>query len=149
MLAALKVRDPNSKFIYPMKKIRLACLVEDDPLHVFITKKYIEMSGKVVNLMVCNNGKEAFDTLSTIIKEGEPLPEIIFLDLNMPIWNGWQFLEEFTKIPIDQKIIIYILTSSNNPEDLKKAEGYNLRSNYLIKPITPVNLKKVFDLVLH
>lgn len=128
-----------------MKKIDLACLIEDDPIHVFLTKKYIDMIGKIKNLMICNNGKEAFDKLSAIIKAGESLPELILLDLNMPIWNGWQFLDEFTKIPIDQKIVIYILTSSTNAEDLKRAEEYNLRSNYLIKPITLDSLKKALE----
>jgi len=124
-----------------MKKINLACLIEDDPIHVFLTQKYIEMIGKVENLMICSNGKEAFDKLSAIITAGNVLPELILLDLNMPIWDGWQFLDEFTKIPIEEKVIIYILTSSNNPEDLKKAAEYNLASNYLVKPITLDNLK--------
>jgi len=95
----------------------------------------------VENLMICSNGKEAFDKLSAIITAGNVLPELILLDLNMPIWDGWQFLDEFTKIPIEEKVIIYILTSSNNPEDLKKAAEYNLASNYLVKPITLDNLK--------
>jgi CheY-like chemotaxis protein len=128
-----------------MKKINLACLIEDDPIHVFLTQKYIDMTGRIENLMICNNGKEAFDKLSAIIIAGKVLPELILLDLNMPIWNGWQFLDEFTKIPIEQQIVIYILTSSNNPEDLKKAEEYNLHTNYLIKPITLENLKKALD----
>ena len=124
-----------------MKKINLACLIEDDPIHVFLTQKYIDMIGKVENLMICSNGKEAFDKLSAIITAGEVLPELILLDLNMPIWDGWQFLDEFTKIPIKEKVVIYILTSSNNPEDLKRAAEYKLESNYLVKPITLENLK--------
>ena len=129
-----------------MKKISLACLIEDDPLHVFIIKKFIDMDDRVTDLMVCNNGKEAFDKLSAMDKEGKQLPEVIFLDLNMPIWNGWQFLDEFSKIPITKETIIYILTSSNSPDDLNRADKYNLQAHYLIKPISKENLTKVFDL---
>lgn len=128
-----------------MKKINLACIIEDDPMHVFITKKHIELSGYVENVMVCNNGKEAYDMLYAIITAGKKLPELILLDLNMPIWDGWQFLDSFTKIPIKQKITIYILTSSNSPEDFKKAEQYNLKSNYLIKPIDIKKLKAILE----
>lgn len=126
-----------------MKKFDLLCIIEDDPTHLFITKKMIEMSGMVENIMVYKNGKEAYDKLKAIFISSKTLPEIILLDLNMPIWDGWQFLDEFTKIPIPTKIIIYILTSSNNEADLKLAEKYNLNSNYLVKPISHNELKTV------
>lgn len=130
-------------YIYLMKKIDLACIIEDDPVHVFLTRKFLSMSGKIDSIMICKNGKDAFDKLQSILKSGERLPELILLDLNMPIWDGWQFLDEFTKIEVDQEIIIYILTSSTNAADMERAEQYNLRSNYLIKPITLDSLRKV------
>lgn len=126
-----------------MKKFDLLCIIEDDPTHLFITRKMIEMSGMVENIMVYKNGKEAYDKLKAIFLSSEILPEIILLDLNMPIWDGWQFLDEFTKIPIKTKIIIYILTSSNSEEDKKMAEKYNLDENYLIKPISLSEIKTV------
>jgi CheY-like chemotaxis protein len=124
-----------------MKKFDLLCIIEDDPTHLFITKKMIEMSGMVKNIMVYKNGKEAYDKLKAIFLSSEILPEIILLDLNMPVWDGWQFLDEFIKIPIPTKITIYILTSSDNKEDIELAEKYNLDNHYLIKPITHSELK--------
>lgn len=126
-----------------MKKIELACIVDDDPIHLFLTKKYVELTNLVERILICRNGKEAYDMLKTLITNSEKLPEIIFLDLNMPIWDGWQFLDEFTKIPIEQKITVYILTSSDNSEDIKRAERYNLKGNYLIKPISQQQLKEL------
>lgn len=128
-----------------MKKIDLACVIEDDPLHLLITKKYIELSGFVDDTLVYKNGKEAFNTLSDRSMKGERLPQIIFLDLNMPVWDGWQFLDEFTKLQTDQKVTICILTSSNNEEDIKRAERYSSISYYLIKPIGLDELMEVFD----
>ncbi len=119
-----------------MKKINNICLIEDEPIQTFIATKIIKMSGMVENILIFKNGKEAYDKLKDIILAGENLPEIILLDLNMPIWDGWQFLDEFTKLPISSTVIIYILTSSNDPDDLKRAESYNLSKNYLIKPLT-------------
>ena len=119
-----------------MKKINLACLVEDDPVHIFLSKRYLEMSGYIENIMICQNGKEAYDKLKAIFLAGEILPELILLDLNMPIWDGWQFLEEFVKIPIEKPITIYILTSSINQEDREKAKEYSGINNYVIKPMT-------------
>jgi len=130
-----------------MKKIDLACIIEDDPIHLFITKRYIELTGYVEKILVCKNGKEAYDKLNAMFLNSEKLPRIIFLDLDMPIWDGWQFLDEFIKIPIhiDQKITIYILTSSNNEEDYKRAEKYNLSNKYIVKPIKPSRLKKILS----
>lgn len=126
-----------------MKKINLACLVEDDPVHIFLSKRYLEMSGYIENLMICENGKEAYDKLNAIFLAGEQLPELILLDLNMPVWDGWQFLKEFVKIPIKKSITIYILTSSISQEDREKAKAYSDISNYIVKPMTLEMLTEV------
>lgn len=126
-----------------MKRINTACIVEDEPIHLFITKRIVELTGMVDNLLVYTNGKEAFEKLHSIFLASGQLPEIILLDLNMPIWDGWQFLDEFNKIPLEKKIVIYILTSSNNPDDLKRAESYHLSDHYIIKPIELEQLKEM------
>lgn len=130
-----------------MKKVNMVCVVEDDPLHLFIIKKYISLTGLVNNVVVCKNGKEAYDTLFMQHTNKEQLPEIIFLDINMPVWDGWRFLEEFLKIEIPQRIIIYILTSSNSDEDIARAKKYNLGDNYLIKPIYLEQLNVILNKV--
>ncbi|MCH8535940.1 MAG: response regulator [Flavobacteriaceae bacterium] len=119
-----------------MGKIQLACIIDDDPMHVFITKRHIELSGLVDKILICKDGKEAYKTLKTLFNNNEDLPNIIFLDLNMPIWDGWKFLDEFTKIPVNKEVIIYLLTSSISNEDINKSKSYSEVSNYLIKPIT-------------
>ena len=127
-----------------MKKINLACLIEDDPIHIFLSKKYLEMTGRIENIMICQNGKEAYDKLQAIFTSGEILPELILLDLNMPIWDGWQFLEKFKDIPLQSKITLYILTSSINEADREKARLFNNVNNYVVKPI---KLETLIDLL--
>lgn len=61
----------------------------------------------------------------------------------MPVWDGWQFLDEFIKIPTEEMITIYILTSSNNESEKEKAKHYSLAGKYLIKPIDQSELKSI------
>ncbi|MEL0650003.1 MULTISPECIES: response regulator [unclassified Algibacter] len=127
-----------------MKKINLACIIEDDPTHVYITKRFLNLTGLVDSILICSNGKDAFTKLKAIISSGEKLPELILLDLNMPVWDGWQFLDAFKEIPVEDKIDIFILTSSNNEADIERAKNYNIDSNYIVKPIT---LEKLQDVI--
>ena len=76
-------------------------------------------SGICESFLIFKNGKEAYDHLSIIIKENKSLPDIILLDINMPIMNGWQFLDEIIKINIPKELKIFIVSSSENPEDIE------------------------------
>lgn len=126
-----------------MKKIDIACIIDDDPIFVFGTKRLMQLANFCNGFLVFKNGKEAYDNLKTIIMAGEKLPDLIFLDLNMPIWDGWQFLDEFIQIPIENAVTIFIVTSSIDPEDIKRAKSYEIVSNYLVKPIKMDDLKKL------
>ncbi|MUP46049.1 response regulator [Gramella sp. BOM4] len=128
-----------------MKKINLACLIEDDPVHAFLSTKYLKMSGMIENILVLSNGQEAYEKLEALLFSGSELPELILLDLNMPVWDGWQFLNEFLKLPIEKKITIYILSSSINQEDHKKAMEYNRVRNFIVKPITLETLVPILE----
>ncbi|MET3125353.1 CheY-like chemotaxis protein [Arcicella rosea] len=128
-----------------MKKIDIACIIDDDPIFVFGTKRLMQLANFCNGFLVFKNGKEAYDNLKTSIIAGEKLPDLILLDLNMPIWDGWQFLDEFIQIPIENAVTIFIVTSSIDPEDIKRAKSYEIVSNYLVKPIKMDDLKKLME----
>ncbi len=128
-----------------MSKINLACLIEDDPVHIYLSKRYLESSGYIDNIQIYNNGKEAYDGLKEDWESNKTLPEIILLDLTMPVWDGWKFLDEFIKLPIEKQITIYILTSSINEADKQRASNYNVVKNYLVKPITMQTLVELIE----
>jgi len=128
-----------------MKKVNLACIIDDDPIFVFGAKRIMEMAHFCESFLIFPNGKEALDKLKAIIEAGESTPDIILLDINMPVLDGWGFLDEFTKIPIDHKITIYIITSSIDPADTQKVKLYEGVSNYIIKPITVDKLKSILN----
>jgi CheY-like chemotaxis protein len=99
------------------------------------------------NIIVYSNGQEAVDGLKEIINEKGILPEVIFLDLNMPIMNGWEFLDEYKNCQHDEskKTIIYIISSSVDPRDLERVKHYNQVDTYILKPITPDDLAKIIS----
>lgn len=120
-----------------------ACLIEDDAIVVLLTKKFLEKTGSVESVLTYNNGKDAFEDLKNRYETDMELPEIIFLDLNMPIWDGWVFLDEFIKLPFCKDIKIYILTSSSSQSDRDKAKKYGLAENFLQKPLSYKKLHKL------
>ncbi|KOF01450.1 response regulator [Roseivirga seohaensis] len=128
-----------------MKKIDIACIIDDDPIFVFGAKRMMELANFCNGFMVFQDGKKALEGLSAIIASGNNLPELILLDLNMPVMDGWQFLDEFTKIKTDKKITLYIVSSSIDNEDFKKAETYEVVSNYIVKPITMEALEGILE----
>ncbi len=128
-----------------MKTIDLACIIDDDPIYLFGIKKMMEVGHLCKGFMVYNNGLEALNALKPMLSNDEDFPQIILLDLNMPIMDGWQFLDEIVKIPTSKKVTIYIVSSSIDPMDLKKAKQYSVVTNYLIKPMTIANLEKVVN----
>tara|TARA_R100000935_G_C2774006_1_gene138840 strand:- start:150 stop:542 length:393 start_codon:yes stop_codon:yes gene_type:complete len=128
-----------------MKKINLACIIDDDPIHVFGTKKIMQLANICQDFMVFHNGEEALRKLSALVKGGENIPEVILLDLNMPIMDGWEFLEAFTKIPTQRKVHIYIVSSSLSVDDINRAKNMKSVNNYIIKPIALEYIKEIVN----
>ncbi len=129
--------------------IELACIIDDDKIYVNLVKKIIEIKKLSRNLIIFKNGKEALDYFRPILENlnQNRLPDIIFLDLNMPIMDGWEFLSEFVKIKnnFQKKITLYVVSSSIDPRDLQRAKSFNMVTDYLIKPIELKRFEKIFD----
>ncbi|GLB51150.1 response regulator [Neptunitalea chrysea] len=128
-----------------MNKINIACIIDDDPIFIFGTKKIMQIANFCNSVHVFNNGAEAFSALKGFIENNEELPEIILLDLNMPIMDGWQFLDKITTISIPSSISIYIVTSSINPIDVEKSKQYTNVTRYIVKPISAADLKLILE----
>lgn len=121
-----------------MKVIDNLCIIDDDKIFQILTKAVIEKTRLVQKIKIFSNGKTAIEFLSTMHDQPDELPEIILLDLNMPILDGWGFLEEYLllKPRIGKKILIYIVSSSIDPEDIEKARTISEVTDYIIKPVT-------------
>jgi CheY-like chemotaxis protein len=119
------------------------CIIEDDPNYLLLTKKMIEFTSLFKEILTFPNGKQAFEGLIEWKSKKGAFPDIILLDINMPIWDAWDFLEEFSKIVTDWNGLIYIITSSIDKVDESKALGYSLVKGYLRKP---VSFEKIIEL---
>jgi CheY-like chemotaxis protein len=121
-----------------MDKKLIIAIVDDDSILQFIAKRLIESINSKNEIIIFSDGKDAIDFIDQNITDINILPDIIFLDINMPVMNGWQFLNAYARLKnkIKKEITIYIVSSSNNPDDSMKAQSINEVADYIIKPIT-------------
>ncbi len=128
-----------------MNNKKEVCLIEDDMIQVFLTKKFLGKIKSVETVVDYHDGKVAYDDLKQRSDAGEPMPDIIFLDLNMPVWDGWEFYEAFLELPESGSVVVYILTSSLDRSDMSKAEDLGLKDRYLSKPLSFEQLKAIIE----
>lgn len=112
-------------------------VIDDDAIYQIIVNKIIQKSEMFSTVSSFKNGKEAIDAVTNSINKVESLPDIILLDINMPIMDGWEFMEELEilKPSITKKIIVYIVSSSIAIEDKNKSKTYPYILGYLSKPV--------------
>jgi CheY-like chemotaxis protein len=132
--------NPNSKPISIL-------LVDDDEINNFISIKLIKKAVDNTAISACLNGRFAIEELVEIQKHDPSLlPDFILLDINMPIMNGWEFLDEYKRLNIDPqgKSKIYIISSSVFSNDINKARSYPLVKNFISKPLSVDKIKEMF-----
>jgi len=120
-------------------------LVDDDKICNFIAESTLNRLGVAKEVHSALNGQEALDLFNGYFQGEVAVPDIIFLDLNMPIMDGFQFIDAFKKLdfPKKENILIVILTSSMNPQDIQQAKSLGI-DHYMAKPI---NEEKIMTLL--
>ncbi len=128
-----------------MGTLASCCIIDDDEFFAFNAKRLMKDIGFSENILWYTNGQEAIDGLVGLMIENIPLPEVIFLDLNMPKKDGWEFLEELKNIPLEQRrqTSIYITSSFVSPEIMGKTKSYEMIHQYLVKPLTSKMLQSI------
>ena len=126
-----------------VQKMTRIMVVDDDSTFQFIFKKQIEKFGQFEIVNESKNGSEAIQFIRSTKKEGGQLPELIVLDLNMPIMDGWDFLDEYGKLMStgEGTIPICILSSTINQADFDKANTYTTVKSFFSKPVTSEQLQ--------
>jgi len=124
-------------------------VIDDDDINIFIIKKVIEKTGYEVDMISKSNGQLAVDYLTSITSNVEIFPHIILVDINMPILNGWEFLEAYEKLNIVRpKVYLYMLSSSVYEYDIEKAKGFKSVNGFISKPLTIERLKELLQLIV-
>ena len=123
------------------------CIIDDDEFFSVSGKSILKQHNFSDNMLYYTGGQEAIDGLIGLLVENITLPDVIFLDLNMPNRDGWSFLEEFEQLPEDkiEHIQIYITSSFISPTYMEKAKNYKLVKDYIVKPLTESTVKKIID----
>jgi CheY-like chemotaxis protein len=134
-----------------MKSVKMILIVDDDEVSSYLLKVTLQELAITDKVTTVYNGKQALDYLeNTLAIRSTPQPEegttLILLDLNMPVMNGFEFLDEFMANYeyILNKVSICILTSSVSPKDISRAGRYNI-AGFITKPLTPENLLPILE----
>lgn len=130
-----------------MKNLYNICIIDDDSIYQYTITKTIKAYNLANDIMVFSDGEEALDFFIRNLDSSENLPDIILLDINMPIMDGFQFMEEYIKIKprVGKKISIYMVSSSVDSNDIEKAKRIGEISDYIIKPIKPGELISIVN----
>ena len=123
----------------PEKSWGKVLIVDDDPVILMIHRLKVMKCGLDMDPLEFLNGKPALDYLMKHHTNGQKF--LVLLDINMPVMNGWDFLEALEEHKLCDKVDVAIVTSSVNHEDKNRAENYNKVFSYLIKPLDEVDLK--------
>ncbi len=127
-----------------MKQINCILLIDDNPSENSYNKILIEEMNIAEYIEIAESG---FDALNYLTDKNNIFPDLIFLDLNMPKMNGWEFLKLYGDLPQQNKTntIVVVLSNSSNPDDVNRALEIKEITNFELKPITKHALKEIVD----
>lgn len=120
---------------------KVVLLIDDNPIDLMINEKTVLRFNPEIQLYKASSGQLALDMLSS----GELIPNIILLDIKMPLMNGFEFLDALETLSIEKNFAIHMLSSSIDPSDLKEAEDREIVKSYIEKPISMDKLAKIIN----
>lgn len=130
-----------------MNEIKNICVIDDDKIYQYLTRRVISDTHLINDIEIFSNGLDAINYLETNSLDKKKLPDVIFLDLFMPVMDGWNFLKNFTVIQnkLAKKIPIYIVSSSIDPIDIQKSKSLGYVTDFIIKPMTKDAFLKIVN----
>lgn len=128
-------------------KNKTTYIIDDDKLSIKLMSMLISKNKFCEEIISFSNSQAALNELTKNCNDSARLPDVILLDLNMPLLDGWQFLDEFVQLPIKKEISIFIVTSSIDPSDIDMVKKYAIVKNYIMKPITAQKLEEASKLI--
>lgn len=129
------------------KKLKNVLLIDDSESDNFYHQRKIKNMGITDNIHISYSGAEALEYLRSELDGVHPQPTLIFLDINMPGMNGWEFLEEYEKLLLAQQgeVVLTMLSNSIDPRDEEKATQYKAVQGYYSKPLSEEYLTSILE----
>ncbi|HPD94939.1 MAG TPA: response regulator [Tenuifilaceae bacterium] len=126
-------------------KVNCIMLIDDNENDNFFHERVIKKNDAANRIIIKESGERALDYLKNQKQYGGPNPDIIFLDINMPRMNGWEFLDEYNKLDseLKGKMVVVMLTTSAREEDKNQAKALNILTDFKSKPLTKEMLEEV------
>lgn len=131
-----------------MAKLDKVLIIDDDEINNFVCSKVIQKHEFANEVKTFVSGQEGLDYLRAIINnEEETLPDVILLDINMPIMNGWAFLEKYQQMMVNfnKNPVLLMLSSSVYEEDIDKARQHPEVKDYITKPLNKEILDNIYE----
>lgn len=128
-----------------MKKLQSVLLVDDDDTVNFFNEFLLKQLQVSEDIVIRENGQEALGYLTELREQPTEFPELIFLDINMPVMDGFEFLEAYREARMQDKTnaLIVMLTTSLHPKDVERANTYPFISEYVYKPLTADKVREI------
>jgi CheY-like chemotaxis protein len=122
-------------------------LIDDDPIFVYLTRRIITSINCPCQINEFTDGELALSYLSQIGDKAELLPDVIFLDLSMPVMDGWEFLKEYSELKpkLKKDIALFIVSSSISPQEVERSKSYRAVTDFLIKPVEKGKIIEIMD----
>jgi len=125
----------------------IICIVDDDDVYQFTITKSIQSQKLAKKILAFSDGEEALQFMIDNLANADNIPDIIFLDINMPKMNGFEFMENFVKIKpsAGKPIEVFMVSSSVDPKDLERAKEISEISDYIVKPIYSEQIASIIE----
>jgi CheY-like chemotaxis protein len=130
-----------------MNKLHLTYIIDDDEITMYLAHHIMKKVDFCDEVEKFTHGMDAISRIKFAIETNQPLPDLILFDLNMPGMDGWEFIEEFSKLPLTKEIPAFIFASAMDNEELDKAKNYDAIKGVIIKPLNVQKINKILRLM--
>jgi CheY-like chemotaxis protein len=124
-----------------------ALVIDDDPASQYVLTRHLKKTDKVEKVYTVGNGKKGIDYLLSLIPNPENFPELILLDVNMPVADGWQFLNDFEQLPayLRNRTTIIMMSNMVSEEYQQRVSKFDCVEKIISKPIDRVKVKRLVN----